>query len=577
MSLEHEDRSAQSDDPAEAVPRRGWPAEGAPATGLAVPERVRRLLDAVMNLGSGLELPRVLREIVEAAAGLTEAEYGALGIVGDGRRLAEFLPVGMSDELIAQLGPPPCGHGILGELIRRPEPLRLADLTRHPSSHGFPENHPMMRTFLGVPVRVQDEVFGNLYLTQKRGGREFDEEDEAVLATLATAAGIAIEHARMYHESRRRERWLEALNEITRSILAGSDPRDVLRLIARRAHEVADADLVSVLLPADDGRHLRVEVADGDDAALVEGSVVPAGRSLAGLAARTGAPVVSRDVAADPRAHPLGAADRGRPVVAVPLPIDADACGALRLSRSAGGPRFDETETRLISGFAGQAALALELGKRRAESEELALLHDRDRIARDMHDLVVQRLFATVMALQGTAGMTDPAKIGARVSRAVDDLDTTIEVIRSTIFALRIDGSFDGGASLRRRMPETVRMAAQSLGFSPALRIEGPVDFSVDAELAEHILAVTAEALSNVARHACASRADIVLSAPADGNALILVVTDDGKGTAAAGGSGGLANMRSRAGLCGGTLSVESPLSSAGGTRIVWQVPLPDD
>ncbi|WP_181808818.1 GAF domain-containing protein, partial [Streptomyces shenzhenensis] len=206
------------------------------------------LLDAVTNIGRGLELPQVLRSIVQAAVALTDAEYGALGVIGDGQRLSEFLPVGIADDLVVRIGQAPCGRGILGELIHHPVPLRLTDLADHPASYGFPEHHPPMRTFLGVPIRVRDEVFGNLYLTEKRGGTDFDADDEAVLSALANAAGVAIDNARSYRESRRREQWLEALGEITRALLAGTGVGEVLRLIARRASEVADADQTVVLL-----------------------------------------------------------------------------------------------------------------------------------------------------------------------------------------------------------------------------------------------------------------------------------------------------------------------------------------
>ncbi|WP_187363750.1 GAF domain-containing protein [Streptomyces piniterrae] len=546
-----------------------------------------------MDLGRGLELPQVLRGIVEAAVTLADAEYGALGVVGDGQRLSEFLPVGMADDLVARIGRTPCGRGILGELIRNPEPLRLTDLTRHPSSYGFPEHHPPMRTFLGVPVRVRDEVFGNLYLTEKRGGGGFDADDEKVLTTLAIAAGVAIDNARMYHDSRRRERWREALGEITSSLLAGSEVSRVLRLIARRAMEVADADLAAVLLPDSDEGRLAVRVALGRGAELLQGTTVPALGSLAGLATRTKAPVVSAELGVDSRAYaPEGGGDGGHggdagggqadgPTVAVPLPLDAAACGALRLSRRAGRPAFDDSEVTLISGFADQAAIALELARRRAESEELAVLHDRDRIARDLHDLAIQRLFATGMTLQSAARMIERPDAAERVSRAVDDLDTTIKIIRSTIFELRTDATGDGrgGPRLRRRMAEAAHLAGQSLGFAPSLRIEGPVDSSVPDELAEQVLAVTAESLSNIARHSQAHRADVVLAVPGTADVLTLTVVDDGVGidTVRSGDSaehtGGLANMRSRAEEYGGTLTVRCP--SDGGTRIVWRVPLP--
>ncbi|MBT2383330.1 GAF domain-containing protein [Streptomyces sp. ISL-11] len=546
---------------------------------------MRSLLDAVMSLGHGLELPQVLRGIVEAAVTLTDAEYGALGVVGDGRTLSEFLHVGMADELTARIGRTPCGRGILGELISHPAPLRLTDLSRHPHSYGFPAHHPPMRTFLGVPVRVRDEVFGNLYLTEKRGGGAFTEDDEAVLTTLSIAAGVAIDNARMYHESRRRERWLEALGEITRSLLSGTDAGEVLRLIAERAMEVASADHAAVLLPTAPAssastaspERLTVDVVHGQGLGLAEGMAVPSEGSLSGLAARTGRPVASSDVRTDPRAYPLDGTevrDVCGPGVAVPLQIDAGASGALLLSRLAGRPPFDETEVKLISGFADQAAIALELAERRAESEELTVLHDRDRIARDLHDLAIQRLFATGMTLQSATRLIDRPEAAERVGRAVNDLDTTIRIIRSTIFGLRTTGDATGAPSLRRDMAEAAGAAGRTLGFAPALRIEGPVDTNVPGELAEQVLAVTAEALSNAARHAHARRVDVELTV--DGH-VTLTVTDDGVGGAADGGrhTGGLANMRSRAELHGGGLTVESPASASGGTRIVWRVPLP--
>lgn len=547
---------------------------------LDVPERMHSLLDAVTNIGRGLELPQVLSSIVDAAVTLTDAEYGALGVIGDGQRLSQFLPVGIADDLAARIGQAPCGRGILGELIRNPVALRLTDLTRHPASFGFPEHHPPMRTFLGVPVRVRGEVFGNLYLTEKRGGTGFDSEDEAVLATLANAAGVAVDNARLYHDSRRRERWLEALSEITRSLFAGTAAREVLRLIARRACEVADADLTAVLLPAEaDGARLTVEVAYGHDAEHVEGAVLPAHGSLVGPAAGADEPATTADAGGDLRAHALGHESGDPqgygPMVAVPLPLDASACGALRLSRRAGRPAFDDTEVALVSRFSDQAAIALELARRRAESEELAVLHERDRIARDLHDLAIQRLFATGMTLQSAIRMIESPDAAERVSRAVGDLDTTVQIIRSTIFELRSAGDDRGGPGLRRRMPETARLAAQSLGFSPVLRIDGPVDSTVPAEVAEHVLAVTAEALSNIARHARARRADVVLTVPTAGDVLTLAVTDNGVGMGAAQHTGGLANLRSRAAQYGGTLTVESP--AQGGTRLVWRVPLPAD
>ncbi|KUL38946.1 histidine kinase [Streptomyces sp. NRRL F-4489] len=556
---------------------------------------MRSLLDAVMSLGRGLELPQVLRGIVEAAVTLTDAEYGALGVVGGGG-LSQFLPVGMDEELIASIGRTPCGRGILGELIRNPAPLRLTDLADHPHSAGFPANHPPMRTFLGVPVRVRDEVFGNLYLTEKRGGGAFDADDEAVVATLSIAAGVAIDNARMYHESRRRERWLEALGEITRSLLSGTEADEVLRLIARRAMEVAGADCAAVLLPAaGSAEQLSVAVACGTGASRIAGLRVPVDGSLPGMAVRGGQPVVTDDLRADPRAYPLGtdrtdgpgAADDSNsgagagsgsgeevygPAVAVPLQVDTG-CGALRLCRLADRPPFDDTEVRLISGFADQAVIALELARRRAESEELTVLHDRDRIARDLHDLAIQRLFATGITLQSATRLIDRPEAAERVGRAVGDLDTTIKIIRSTIFGLRTTGDGAPDRGLRRDLTDTVSRAAGPLGFAPALRIDGPVDAAVPEEVAQHLVAVAAEALSNAARHARARRVDVAVAATA--GEVALTVTDDGVGLPAGGSGhiGGLANMRARAEMLGGRFEAGTP--EGGGTRLVWRVPLP--
>jgi signal transduction histidine kinase len=537
--------------------------------------RMHNLLEAVLSVGRELDLEQVLRRIVEAAVVLADAEYGALGVV-DRHRLSQFLPVGISGELAHRIGPLPSGHGLLGELIRHPQPLRLTDLAEHPASHGFPEHHPPMRSFLGVPIRVRDEVFGNLYLTEKRGGAQFDPDDEAVLTTLSVAAGVAIDNARLYHESRRRKQWLEALGVITRTLLAGAPSTEVLSLIARLALQVALADSAAVLLPVDGTGGLMVEVAEGHDAERIGGLVVPADGSLAGLAARTGRPAVATDVRVDSRARAWPLPDQESefgPLVAVPLVANERSSGALRLCRLAGRPPFDDHEVEMLSGFAAQAVLALELARHRAESEHMALLQDRDRIARDLHDLAIQRLFATGLTLQSTGRLIERPEAAERVGRAVDDLDETIKIIRSTIFALRAVGDEDGRpATLRRRLVKAVRSASDALGFAPSLLMDGPVDTDVPDETGDQLLAVLAEALSNTVRHAHANRVDVRLTV---GTGITMAITDNGVGIGGATPSGGLVNMRSRAELLGGTLDMETP--EAGGTRLIWRVPLAVD
>ncbi|MFJ8789861.1 GAF domain-containing protein [Streptomyces sp. NPDC102462] len=536
-------------------------------------DRVHSLLEAVLSVGRELDLEQALHSIVEAALVLVDAEYGALGVIGpDGRRLSAFHTVGVTEEQIAEIGPFPEGHGILGELIRRPEPLRLAKISQHPASYGFPPNHPPMNTFLGVPIRVRDQVFGNLYLTEKRGGAEFDEEDESVLSTLAVAAGVAIDNARLYEESRLRERWLEANAQITHSLMAGSERAQALGLIADRAREITGSALAAVALPMEDTGSLTVEIAVGTDSDAHRGLVLPMDESLMGLAFSAAAPVTSADVSDDdrvsqqpPRFHGLG------PAVAVPIGTGGGVRGVVLLVRELGQALFSAQETETLQGFAAQAAIALELAERRQDAQEIAVLKDRDRIARDLHDLAIQRLFATGMTLQSAGRFIEHAEASERVLRAVDDLDETIKIIRSTIFGLRArEGGADGGG-LRARVVRVAGEAAPVLGFAPSVRMEGLVDTDVPRDVADHVVAVLSEALTNVARHAHADRAEVVLTT--DGREVRLTVADDGVGIPPGGRRSGLRNLAERAEQLGGRLNLTKP--PTGGTTLTWQAPLP--
>ncbi|MFE4667948.1 GAF domain-containing protein [Streptomyces sp. NPDC056716] len=535
-------------------------------------DRVHSLLEAVLSVGRELDLEQALRGIVEAAAALVDAEYAALGVIGpDGRRLSAFHTVGVTEEEIARIGPYPEGHGILGELIRNPEPLRLDKLSAHPASYGFPPNHPPMNTFLGVPIRVRDQVFGNLYLTEKRGGGQFDEEDVSVTSTLAVAAGVAIDNARLYEESRLRERWLRATAEITHGLMSGAGRGEVLRLIAERARDIMGAALAVVAMPMQDTDALGVELALGPEADTVRGLVLPADAGLIGEAFTTVAPVTSADVSRDERiaAQSLRATGLG-PAVAVPVGTGEDGVrGVLLLLRETGRTVFTATEIEPLQGFAAQAAVAMELAERRRDAEEVAVLKDRDRIARDLHDLAIQRLFATGMTLQSAGRFIDHAEASERVVRAVDDLDETIKIIRSTIFGLRTREGV-AGSGLRSRAVRIVGEAAPVLGFAPSIRMEGLVDTDVPREIADHVVAVLSEALTNIARHAHASRADVVLTA-ASGQ-VRLTLTDDGVGIPADGRRSGLRNLAERARQLGGQLELSSP--PGGGTRLTWWAPV---
>jgi signal transduction histidine kinase len=546
---------------------------------LATRDRMRGLLEAVVAIGSGLDLESTLRRIVEAAVGLVDATYGALGVIGDDdggkRRLAEFIPVGLSQDEIARIHHWPEGRGLLGLLIDDPRPLRLADISSHPASSGFPDGHPAMRGFLGVPVRVRDEVFGNLYLTGKRGGGEFTEDDEAVLVALGAAAGVAVENARLYDAARRQQRWIQASAEVTTRLLSGSEPSEVLADVTRRALELSGADLAVLALPDELDRGLIVTYADGDGADAVHGLVLPAGQSLSGRVLATGEPVTSADFAADERASQAarGAMSHIGPAVVFPLGAPGNVRGVLTVGRRHGGAPFPQAQADVVASFAAQAGVALELATSRAEAERLSLLEDRDRIAHDLHDLVIQRLYATGMSLQGTMPMITRPEVASRITNAVDAMDETIKEIRSTIFQLQSRG-VTAGPDLRGEILALVEEMTDMLGFAPSLRLGAGLGGGISPEVAEHVLAALREALSNAARHANASQVDVTVDAGSDGT-LTVQVTDNGTGIGEGGRRSGLRNLASRAEKLRGELRIgpADPGAPAPGTRLEWRVP----
>ncbi|MFD7432155.1 GAF domain-containing protein [Streptomyces sp. NPDC059818] len=534
-------------------------------------DRVHSLLGAVLAVGRELELDQVLRHIVESAVALVDAQYGALGVIGVGQRLSQFITVGFDDAQVAAIGRLPEGHGLLGELIRNPEPLRLRELSTHPASYGFPPNHPPMDTFLGVPIWVRGEVFGNIYLAEKHGGGQFAAEDEEVLKTLAVAAGVAIDNASLYSQARQRERWLTASAEVTNSLLTGSGRTDVLQLLAERSRTIAESDLAVIALAFGAGQ-LIVEVAVGEGAAAHRGLVLPAEGSFVGAALHSGEPIISAAVNKDARITAGSARWQGLgPAVAVRMgTAEGGVRGVLMLARTEGGVEFTAEDAGPLLGFAGQAALALELAERRRDVEQITLLEDRDRIARDLHDLAIQRLFATGVTLQSAERFIEHPEALERVHRAVDDLDATVKIIRSTIFGLRARDIGPGGQGLRARVVDTVERAVATLGCTPALRMEGLLDTEVPSDLVDSLLAVLGEALSNVTRHAEARTVEVVVAATRTD--LTLTVVDDGVGIADGAVRSGLANLDERARRCGGTFVVAPRVPC--GTRLEWQVPI---
>ncbi|MFJ5617343.1 GAF domain-containing protein [Micromonospora sp. NPDC093243] len=531
-------------------------------------ERLRALLDAVVGIGTDLDLRSTLGRIVQAACELVGARYGALGVVGPDRLLHDFIVHGISPELHAKIGDLPHGRGVLGLLIDEPRPLRMPDITKHPRSYGFPANHPPMHSFLGVPVRIRERIFGNLYLAEKQDGAEFTEDDEEIVVALAAAAGVAIENARLYALAHRRERWLSATAEITSVLLGEVRRTDALALVARRAREVAEAELALVLLYDPEAEAFTVEVVDGADepARALVGSVLPAAETSFGAAAAAGRHDQVDDLA---HAAPWPALLRTGPAVIAPLTTADTLHGVLVIAHrpERGGAATDD-DVAMLGSFAGQAALAMERARGQEERELLVVLEDRERIARDLHDVVIQRLFATGLQLQSAAPMSARPELAKRINTAVDDLDATIKDIRRTIFELRTPMT----AALRTEIREAVELAAESLGFRPSLELTGPVDSAVPDALRSELTAVLREALSNAVRHAQAHH--VAVAVRVDAGEVTVTVTDDGVGCEPSAPRGGLVNLRERAERHGGEFTLRA--AHPRGTELRWSAPLRD-
>jgi signal transduction histidine kinase len=534
-------------------------------------DRMRGLLEAVVAIGSGLELETMLRRIVEAAVDLVDAKYGALGVIGEDRQLAQFIPVGLTKAEIKQIHHWPEGRGLLGLLVQDPHALRLAEISSHSESSGFPDGHPVMRTFVGVPVRVRDQVFGNLYLTEKRTGGEFTADDEAVLVALGSAAGVAVENARLYDEARRQQRWSRASADVATHLLSGESQGTVLETVTRQALELSGADLVTLEIPDEYGQRLTVTNAEGVGAEAIRGMVIPAADSLAHRVTSSGEPLFVTDLASEQRATQAirEAMSHIGPAVVFPLGAPGNVRGVLIVGRAVGGPSFAPSVTALVAAFAAQAGVALELAARRADAERVTVYEDRDRIARDLHDLVIQRLYATGMSLEGTMPLVTRPEVRDRVENAITAMDETIKEIRGSIFALQARGAARE-LTLRADTLALVDEMTQVLGFAPTLRLGGRLNAEIASSLADQALAVLREALSNVARHAAATKVDVTVDV--DDSCLTVTVSDNGRGIQSGTRRSGLANMAERARALNGDLTVSPGVPS--GTELIWRVPV---
>ncbi len=537
-------------------------------------QRLSALLDAVMAVTADLELSDVLTRIVNSACELVDARYGALGVLGPGGdHLVEFVTHGVSEAERAAIGDPPRGHGVLGLLIHQARSLRLTDLSVHPDSTGFPPHHPSMSSFLGTPIRIRDEVFGNLYLTEKQGAAEFSPDDEAILVALAAAAGIAIGNARQYEVSRQQRRWLATTGAVTQLFLEGRDERSAMRFLAQRTWELSQAQLTMVALYDDDADLVVRAVQAGqshDDAERTDSALgtvlhkrhwreLVTAREPVLLLTRPGDSMVD-GLTDDVRA--LALSDPYGPTALLPITVGDDEIGVLAVAWARDAEPFVAEVVPPLAALAQQMGLALVAARSQQDRSRVALLEDRDRIARDMHDHVIQRLFATGLSLQSTSRLAEHPTVRARLEEAVDSLDAAIKDIRRTIFELH---RANPTRELQDEISELVRGSTPALGFVPDLRVAGQLN-SLTAELEADLFAVVREGLANVARHARASSASVRITV--DGMVQI-EVADDGIGVAPGVVQSGLANLRERAAAHGGSLDVRA--RTPRGTLLVWQ------
>jgi len=538
--------------------------------------RFQRLLVATQALSADVELPVLLHRLVDAACELVGARYGALGVVAPDGSLSQFVTAGVDQVTASAIGDLPRGKGLLGHLVQDSRPLRLEDLADHPSSAGLPAGHPPMRSFLGVPVRVRDRVYGNLYLTEKHdGGRPvpFSAEDEEVLVALAAAAGVAIANARLLHVAQRRQRWLRASAEVVQDLLVGRVP--ALSAVVRRARAAGEAELGAVLVvDPDDNERLQLVAADGEADDVLRGTVWPRRATLAGQVLEDDEDLLVDDVveaglvAAGLVAEVPGMPNGPAMLVRISRAGPSARPGVVALIRERGRVPFDEQDRAMASDFARNVELALELQQAQIAQRSVALVDDRARIARDLHDHVIQQLFASGLRLSALAGRLEDSDAAAVLRSVVDDGDDTIRTIRSTIFDLQHVPSPD----LRQVVRELVEESTEVLGFRPSLAVDGPLPAVVDLQVLAGVRAVLRELLTNVARHARASQVSVHLATP--GDHLELTVVDDGVGLQPTGRRSGLGNAEHRARSAGGRCTVASPVDGDRGTRVWWSVPL---
>jgi len=534
------------------------------ATPEAARDQLARLVGATQAIGTELELASALRNVVQVACDLVDARYGAIGVISAEGLLEEFIHVGMDDDTVAGLGHPPTGQGILGAVITDAAAIRLPDLTRDPRSVGFPANHPSMQSFLGVPVRIRGTVYGNLYLTGARSG-EFDETDEQIIVSLATMAGTAIANARLYEDARLGQRWIAASEEINQGLLSGRIADTDVSFISRLVVELSEAVFTGVVVPAGDAFDFPSGPLAGDPQLEAD----PAFAALADAVRNTLRTDASRVSLRTVELAASAEIDAFGPVMIVTWGEASGApIGALVVARAPSGHPFSGGDRQMTERFSRSVSIARELATARNDRERVALADERDRIARDLHDHVIQSLFAVGLGLQSVVGAA-PGPVGARIAAQVDAIDVTIRQIRQTIFQLG-SPSTASAYSQKQLLNHLVRTILEGEGIDSSLDFRGPVDTLIDSELGEEVSAVLREALSNVVRHAEASRVDISVAVSA--TEVRVVVTDNGRGLGELAKRSGLDNLAARAAMRGGSFTIAARAPS--GTTLDWAVPV---
>jgi signal transduction histidine kinase len=518
------------------------------------------------------QLETTLHDVVRAAVDQLGAAFGALGVLThDGRRLDRLVVVGGDPAEAARISALSARQPV-HQFVTSPAVLRWDQLDIDPDRFGFPAGHPARAPFLAVPVRVGGAIFGNLYLTQKNTGEPFTSADVEVVQALAGVAGLAIGNARAAEASERARRQFQAGTEIVTSLLSGAGEDDVLRSMAERVLELADADLAGVLCPTDDDDVLVVSAAAGMGAEDIEGVRIPLEATHVGNVHRSRMPGVIDDVNADPvlGRHAEVAVEITRQLgPGLMIPFDQPPSrGMVVALRRQGREPYQVDPLHPLVAFVSRTALALQLARSQAREHRLQRQADRDRIARDLHDHVVQRIFATVLSLDRLSRSLEAGQpsIASRLGRTIDELEATIAEIRTAIFELHEDDVT--APSVRSRLSDVVRMVTEGSPLRRDLRLRGAVD-DLSREVVPDLVAVVRELVSNVVRHAAATRVTVSIDVADE---VRVVVTDDGTGLPEVHASSGLANLADRAERRGGRLVVSS---GPAGTEISWTVPRP--